>query len=103
MSSDYAWRIDRDHLESGHSPEVGRTGPSDATLDAGGYPVGYEHSATYELYDDDKVRYVTGTLYWNGEQDPAEHQAFGPLGDYGLPGMGAVAVHYPGHPSWDCG
>ena len=95
--------IDRDRLESGRSAEVGRTGPRDATRNAAGHPAGYEHTATYELYDDDEILYVTGTLYWSGSDEPQEHQAFGPLGDYGMPGMGAVTVRYPGHPSWDCG
>lgn len=104
MSSDYAWRIDRDHLaESPDESEVGRVGPRDAAVDAAGIPTGYEHTATFKLYDDDNILYSTGTLYWNGSTGPEEYQVYGPLGDYGMPALGAVSVRYPGHPSWDCG
>lgn len=103
MSSDYAWRIDRDHLTPGDDGEVGRTGPRDAALAADGIPTGYQHKATFKLYDDDKILYSTGTLYWNGAAAPEEHHAYGPLRDYGMPGLGAVLVHYPGHDSWDIG
>ena len=103
MSSDYAWRIDRDHLTPDESEEVGRTGPRNAKLDADGIPTGYQHKATFKLYDDDQILYCTGTLYWNGSTEPEEYQAYAPLRDYGMPGLGAVLVAYPGHSSWDCG
>jgi hypothetical protein len=103
MSSDYAWRIDIDHLTPGDDGDTGRVGPRDAAVDSNDIPTGYEHRATFKLYDDDKILYSTGTLYWNGSAAPEEHQAYGPLGDYGMPALGAVTVRYPGHTSWDCG
>jgi len=103
-SSDYAWRIDQDHLASGgESAEVGQAGPRNADVDDTGMPRGYQHQATFQLFDDDDILYNTGTLFWNGTAHPQEHQAYGPLGDYGMPALGAVSVRYPGHQSWDCG
>lgn len=101
VKSDYAWRIDHDHLSD--PGEIGTTGPRSAALDRAGVPAGYQHTASFQMFDDDQILYVTGTLFWNGAADPAEHQAYGPLGDYGMPGLGAVRIHYPANPSWDCG
>lgn len=55
------------------------------------------------MYDDDNILYVTGTLFWNGESEPAEEFAYAPLRDYGTPGLGCVLVRYTGRPDWDCG
>lgn len=107
----YAWRIDKDHLfgpggeyAADDASAVGIIGPSDAVttdddqVDESVYP--YRHQ--FRMYDDDGELYYTGTLYWEGNAEPEEHQVYGPLGDYGG-GSGCVLVKYHGKPEWDCG
>ncbi|AJD82200.1 hypothetical protein EniyanLRS_145 [Mycobacterium phage EniyanLRS] len=110
--SDYAWVIDKDHLYDPAydflSDAKGVVGPRDANTTADNYDDtrkelahNYEHHAQFRMYDDDKILYYTGTLYWNGDMD--EEYAYAPLGDYGMPGAGAVEIRYTGHSEWDCG
>lgn len=117
--SDYAWIIDKDHLaddmaELGIGDEKGTIGPRDANLtqrkrseydaNRAELTANYQNHAQFRMYDDDSELYYTGTLYWNGPADsPAEHQCYGPLGDFGMPNAGAVSIRYTGRPHFDCG
>ena len=105
--SSYGWVIDRDHLAEQYpdgSNEVGLIGPRDAKgSDKAELTAAYAHKHQFRMYDDDGELYYTGTLFWDGEDFPDEEQAYGPLGDYGMPGAGAVLIKYTGRPAWDCG
>ncbi|WP_405056992.1 hypothetical protein OG474_30180 [Kribbella sp. NBC_01505] len=107
-ASDYAWIIDRDHLDEetplvGMASEVGVMGPSDAPVEllaeliAG---AGY----VFKVYDDDGVKYYTGRLAFIPEDDglPSIAATAGPLDDFGTPNAGATSVRYPGKPEWNC-
>lgn len=102
--SDYAWVIDTDHLD-GTDGDAGVIGPRDARGDdKSELSANYAHRHQFRMYDDDGELYYTGTLFWDGDADnPEEHQVYGPLGDYGMPGAGCVVVKYTGQPGWECG
>lgn len=126
-TSPYAWIIDQDHL-SGPGGEfydpsepddncIGVTGPRDADISddenvdyesaKAALARNYEHHHQFRMYDDDKILYVTGTLYWNGDPDSPDDDeddyVYGPLRDYGHGGLGCVLIQYTGRPEWDCG
>ncbi|QGJ91380.1 hypothetical protein SEA_BACHOME_88 [Mycobacterium phage Bachome] len=114
MASNYAWIIDKDHLfEPGDDPswnDKGTVGPADANLSDEAERIAqkwdelgtnYEHQASFRMYDDDRVLYYSGALYWNG--DMREEYAYAPLGDFGMGNAGAVFIEYIDHPEWDCG
>lgn len=110
--STYAWIIDKDHLSGPDSdnPEPrycceGTSGPRDARGESKDeFRANYQHHHQFRMYDDDRILYVTGTLFWDGDADnPSEEQVYGPLGDYGIGGMGAVEIRYTDRPQWDCG
>lgn len=121
MSSPYAWIIDQDHLtgpggefyrpeddEKGivgpHNADIPRWRLSDYDQSKACLLANYQHHHQFRMYDDDGELYYTGTLYWNGEADQlTEEQAYGPLGDYGMPNAGAVEIRYTGRKEWDCG
>ena len=108
--SHYAWIIDQDHLSGPKSdhfdPEYcceSLIGPRNANgTDKDELTHNYEQHHQFRMYDDDGILYVTGTLYWNGGE-PDEDYVYGPLADYGTPGMGAILIKYTGKPEWDCG
>ncbi|MEB3023404.1 MULTISPECIES: hypothetical protein [Mycolicibacter] len=115
-TSPYAWVIDRDNLErslseSSASEPVGCegvTGPRTANgTTKAEFEANYQHHHKFEMRDDDRILYVTGTLYWNGNpnnpSDDHDEFSYGPLRDYGAPAMGCVMVSYPGRPEFDCG
>jgi hypothetical protein len=107
-AGDYAWIIDRDHLDEdqpmdGIGSDVFMSGPSEAPahlmakLNAG---EGY----VFKIYDDDEVLYYTGRLVFDPEEDglPSNEATAGPLDDFGTPNAGATEVRYPGKPEWNC-
>lgn len=103
MPSEYAWRIDKDHLADGENDPhtcAGVTGPRDAG-EFGTYP---NHNQ-FRMYDDDGELYVTGTLFWQGTgpEEPSENALYGPLRDYGGPALGCVRIDYTGRPDWSIG
>lgn len=123
MASEYAWIIDKDHLSgpggefyNAEEPDHGEgvIGPSacEHHHQFGMYyednkaelTRNYDNHHQFRMYDDDDILYYTGTLFWNGPADHLEEeQAYGPLGDYGMPSAGAVLIKYTDKPEWDCG
>lgn len=101
MASDYAWRIDKDHLSDPGEDycSQGIVGPRNAA------PVEtYAHHHQFRMYDDDGELYVTGTLFWNGEADnPSDEATYSPLRDYGMGGLGCTLIKYTDRPYWDIG
>lgn len=127
--SPYAWIIDQDHLTGPggqfYDPEdpdddcVGLIGPHGARVSETALPfyemaktelcTNYQHRHQFRMYDDDGILYVTGTLFWNGDEDDpdtagdSDEVCYAPLRDYGEGGLGCVVVKYTGRPEWDCG
>ena len=116
----YAWIIDQDHLwsQGADYDSAGMMGPSAAPdwmtdalqattgMNESGYNFGAIGHANVEqyrfsMYDDDGIKYVTGRMLT--DEGKTEDACYGPLGDYGMPGLGCVVVKYHGHPEMDCG
>lgn len=115
-TSPYAWVIDHDYLERADHPAAGpepigcegTVGPSTANgATAAELQANYQHRHSFELWDDDRIRNASGTLFWNGDPDSPDDDnddfVYGPLRDFGGPALGCVRVAYPGRPGWDCG
>lgn len=107
--SDYAWIIDEDHLDLDSvlgegADDSGTIGPRDSKGNTRDELIEkYQNRHQFRMYDDDGELYYTGTLFWDGDPNsPAEHQVYGPLGDFGTPNAGAVTITYAGRPEWDC-
>lgn len=101
--STYAWIITKDHLaEDGIlDSDVGVQGPIGADRMALA-KVSDGEGRLFRVYDDDGILYYTGRLFdTTGEY--GEAACYAPLGDFGMPGAGAVVVKYHGHPEMDCG
>ena len=101
----YAWVITKDHLMEPGDPEegssVGVAGPHEASDEALAQ-VRAGHGRLFRMYDDDGILYYTGRLFdTTGDYD--EDACYAPLGDYGMPGAGAVEIRYHGHREMDCG
>lgn len=104
MGVTYAWTITRDHLSQRYSDiaaAVGVSGPSDAS-DLALAEVLKGHGRLFRMYDDDGELYYTGRLF-DTDGVYEEEACYAPLGDYGMPGAGAVVIKYHGHPEMDCG
>ncbi|BBY54132.1 hypothetical protein H7J07_05845 [Mycobacterium koreense] len=85
-------RRGRDNFRRSASQEgiIGPRGARGTTKDE--LDSAYPNRHQFRLYDDDGELYYTGTLFWVGGDAPAEHQAYGPLGDFGMPGSGCTML-----------
>lgn len=106
----YAWIIDIDHqAETEEDSDAGTMGPRSAPdeylaiLQAGERPSGPLTVHTFIMYDDDRNRCYTGRMICDASDGVAEEAAYGPLGDFGTPNVGATEIRYPHHKHLDCG
>lgn len=96
-----AWIIDTDHLADDGHTDAGITGPSTAPdnllarLAAG-------EGVKFKMYDDDGELYYTGRIIAQAEDgtdqrfDTCGDEFYRPLGDFGGPGAGCVAIKFKG-------
>jgi hypothetical protein len=110
----YGWIIDVDHLERGEDGlgnprpdddqnpvgEEGISGPSNISDDLLARLKNGEGD-TFKMFDDDGILYYTGRALSAGEEWD-EDACYGPLGDFGMPNAGAVAIEWPDHSERDC-
>lgn len=103
--SEYAWVIDRDHLDesSGRDgADAGVTGPRDAPDDLL-ERLQQGEGTKFTMRDDDGILYYSGRLVTTADGAGSEEACYGPLGDFGAPNAGCVEVSYRDRPEWDCG
>lgn len=99
---DYGWIITKDHLcdEFGGDSEVGTMGPFGILPEVEeALKSGKGH--TFRMYDDDGELYYTGRTYAIND-NMSDDACYAPLGDFGMPGAGAVEIRYHGHSEWNC-
>ena len=102
-SRGYAWLITKDHMfaDNPEYDDSGVTGPSDAPAHLLAL-LKQGEGTVFKMYDDDGELYYSGRLVTTDEAEGTEDACYGPLGDFGMPNAGAVRIHYPSKPEWDC-
>jgi hypothetical protein len=91
MAAAYAWIIDQDVIEKGHSN--GLTGPRDLPDDLlAKLEADPKVGKKFKMYDDDGEHYYTGRILYTDEGD--SEVEFAPLDDYGTPGAGCTEIRY---------
>lgn len=103
----YGWLITYDFLADEEGCE-GVRGPGDVpdwmcdALDFGTVPGDRDAEIfKFHMYDDDGIKYVSGRMIT--DEGKTEESCYGPLGDYGVGGLGCTEIRYVGHPEMNCG
>lgn len=91
-TANYAWVIDRDHLDDGQDSEVGVSGPSTASNVLLVQLKQRGAGTKFRMRDDDGILYYEGRILIDGDEDGEE--LFGPLEDFGMPNAGCTEIQY---------